>query len=43
MVKELNLIHSGEILREEFMVPLGISSSAMAIVLKPNASAQLIH
>jgi len=30
MVKTLKPIHLGEILREEFMVPLGISSNALA-------------
>ena len=30
MVKKLKPIHPGEILREEFMVPLGISSNALA-------------
>ena len=30
MVKKLKPIHPGEILREEFMVPVGISSNALA-------------
>ena len=31
-------IHPGEILREEFMIPLGISSNALAIALHVPAS-----
>ncbi len=31
-------IHPGEILREEFLVPLGLSASALAIQLKVPAS-----
>ena len=30
MVKKLKPIHPGEILREEFMVPMGLSSNALA-------------
>ena len=30
MAKKLKPIHPGEILREEFMVPLGLSSNALA-------------
>ena len=30
MAKKLQPIHPGEILREEFMVPLGLSSNALA-------------
>ncbi|MFH7320908.1 HigA family addiction module antitoxin [Desulfurivibrio sp. D14AmB] len=30
-------IHPGEILREEFMVPLGLSASALATALRINA------
>lgn len=33
MTKKLNPIHPGEILREEFMVPLGLSSNALARAL----------
>lgn len=29
-----NLIHPGEILREEFMKPMGISQNALAIALR---------
>lgn len=30
MVKKLKPVHPGEILREEFMLPLGLSSNALA-------------
>jgi addiction module HigA family antidote len=30
MTKKLKPIHPGEILREEFMIPLGLSSNALA-------------
>ena len=30
MVKKLKPIHPGEILREEFMIPMGLSSNALA-------------
>lgn len=33
MAKELSPIHPGEMLREEFMVPLGLSSNALARAL----------
>jgi addiction module HigA family antidote len=33
MSRKLNPIHPGEILREEFMVPLGLSSNALARAL----------
>ena len=33
-----NLIHPGEILREEFMVPMGISQNKLAIELRIPAS-----
>lgn len=32
--KELDPIHPGEILREEFMVPLGLSANALAMALR---------
>jgi addiction module HigA family antidote len=34
MTTKLKPIHPGEILREEFMVPLGLSSTALARALK---------
>ena len=34
MAKKLAPIHPGEILREEFMVPLGLSSNALARALE---------
>ena len=33
-----NLIHPGEILREEFMKPMGISQNALAIALRVPAT-----
>ncbi|MCF0115287.1 MAG: HigA family addiction module antidote protein [Erysipelotrichaceae bacterium] len=33
-MREENLIHPGEILREEYMVPLGISQNRLAIELR---------
>ena len=33
-MNEMRPIHPGEILREEFLVPLGLSASALAIELK---------
>jgi len=33
MTKKLDPIHPGEILREEFMIPLGLSSNALARAL----------
>ena len=33
-----NLIHPGEILREEFMVPMGISQNRLAIELRIHAT-----
>jgi antitoxin HigA-1 len=33
-VNKMRPIHPGEILREEFLVPLGLSASALAIELK---------
>jgi len=33
-----NLIHPGEILREEFMLPMGISQNALAIALRVPAT-----
>lgn len=33
-----NLIHPGEILREEFMIPMGISQNALAIALRVPAT-----
>lgn len=33
MMKKLSLVHPGEQLREEFMVPLGLSSNALARAL----------
>lgn len=38
MPKKLNPIHPGEILREEFMVPLGLSSNALARALGVTAA-----
>ncbi len=36
--KRLEPIHPGEILREEFMAPLGLSGNALAIALRVPAS-----
>ena len=38
IVNGMRPIHPGEILREEFMIPLGISSNALAIALRVPAS-----
>ena len=37
-MNKMRPIHSGEILREEFLVPLGLSASALALELKVPAS-----
>jgi plasmid maintenance system antidote protein VapI len=34
MAKKLKPVHPGEILREEFMVPLGLSMNRMALDLR---------
>jgi addiction module HigA family antidote len=36
--KQLELIHPGEILQEEFMIPLGLTKHALALALRVPAS-----
>jgi len=43
--KMLDPIHPGEILREEFMVPLGLSANALALALRVPATriGEILH
>ncbi|MFO8154504.1 MAG: HigA family addiction module antitoxin [Pseudomonadota bacterium] len=45
MVQQLNNVHPGEVLREEFLVPLGISQNALgrAIGVSPRRINEIVH
>jgi addiction module HigA family antidote len=45
MTKLLNPVHPGEVLKEEFMVPLGLSANALAGVLRvpPNRISAIVN
>lgn len=45
MVQQLDNVHPGEVLREEFLVPLGISQNALgrAIGVPPRRINEIVH
>jgi hypothetical protein len=43
MTKKLKPVHPGEILREEFMVPLGLSMNRVAMALRVPVKLDMLH